>query len=384
MKSIQQTFSVSYQYEVYFTQAIFDLGNETFMIALQKDQRKDQRKVLMVLEQGVANAFPSVANDIITYFNAHSSYMKLCGEIMMITGGEAVKNDRAMVDQVVDAVHHFGIDRHSYIAVIGGGAIIDMVGFAAAIAHRGIRLIRIPTTVLAQDDAAVGVKNSINAYGKKNFIGTFEPPYAVINDSDFLVKLDDRDWRCGIAEAIKVALIKDKVFFDKLKANAPKLAARDMAAMQDLIYQCAHMHLEHIAGKDPFERGSSRPLDFGHWAAHKLEYLSNYSIRHGEAVAIGIALDSTYSWLKGYLLKAELDDILCILQTVGFKLFDNHLQTKEIDGTLSVIRGLNEFREHLGGVLTIMLLDSIGHGFEVHEMEEGKVVEAISYLAELK
>jgi 3-dehydroquinate synthase len=384
MKAIHQEFTVTYNYGVYFTQSLFSLTNNTFKDALLKDERTDARKVLMVVEKGVACAFPDLINQIKTYFSTNNAYMQLCGEPMLMIGGEASKNDRSLVDKVVNAINDFGVDRHSYVAVIGGGAVIDMVGFATTIAHRGIRLIRIPTTVLAQNDAAVGVKNSINAYGKKNFIGTFTPPYAVINDSDFLIKLDDRDWRCGIAEAVKVALIKDKVFFDKLKADAPKLAARDLSAMQELIYRCAEMHLQHIAGKDPFERGSSRPLDFGHWAAHKLEYLSNYAIRHGEAVAIGIALDCTYSWLKGYLTKAELDEILAVLHAVGFKLFDNHLLAKETDGTLSLIRGLNEFREHLGGRLTIMLLDKIGHGFEINEMDDKKIVEAIHYLEKLK
>ncbi|MCV5942208.1 3-dehydroquinate synthase, partial [Escherichia coli] len=84
----------------------------------------------------------------------------------------------------------------------GGGAVLDMVGFAAATAHRGVRLVRVPTTVLAQNDSGVGVKNSVNAYGKKNWLGTFAPPYAVLNDLPFLTALEDRDWLGGLAEAV--------------------------------------------------------------------------------------------------------------------------------------------------------------------------------------
>ena len=105
-----------------------------------------------------------------------------------------------------------------------------------------------------------------------------------------------REGFSGIAEAVKVALIKDRQFFDFISHNAKNLAARDTKAMEYLIYRCCQLHLDHIADYgDPFEMGSSRPLDFGHWAAHKLEHLTDYRLRHGEAVAIGMALDCTLS-----------------------------------------------------------------------------------------
>ncbi|UJH90698.1 3-dehydroquinate synthase [Antarcticibacterium sp. 1MA-6-2] len=206
----------------------------------------------------------------------------LCADPLVIPGGEGVKNEKIYVEQILEASNTYGIDRHSFIVAIGGGAVLDMVGFATAIAHRGIRHIRIPTTVLAQNDSGIGVKNSVNAYNKKNFLGTFAPPFSVINDSTFLKTLDPRDWCAGISEAVKVALIKDASFFEWIEANVEKLASREMPPMEELIYRCAQMHLDHIAGGDPFESGSSRPLDFGHWAAHKLEQLTNYNLRHGK------------------------------------------------------------------------------------------------------
>jgi 3-dehydroquinate synthase len=249
-----------------------------------------------------------------------------------------------------------------------------MAGFAAAISHRGIRLIRIPPTVLSQHDSAVGVKNSINAFDKKNYLGTFTPPYAVLNDFNFLLTLDDRDWRSGIAEAIKVALIKDYSFFAWMEEHASAMANREMEPMKTQIIRCAQMHLDHIAGKDPFEFGSSRPLDFGHWAAHKLEHLSDYRIRHGEAVAIGIALDSTYSFLQGRISESDLGRIIGLIQTLGFELFAPELAGENL------VKGLQEFQEHLGGVLTIMLLDQLGKGVEVHEMDHALVFQAVEML----
>ncbi|GGK74225.1 hypothetical protein GCM10011405_22880 [Rufibacter glacialis] len=284
--------------------------------------------------------------------------------------------------RVLGAINDFGVCRHSYVVAIGGGAVLDMVGFAAATAHRGIRLIRVPTTVLSQNDSGVGVKNSMNAFGKKNFLGTFAPPFAVLNDSGFLLTLEDRDWRGGIAEAVKVALIKDASFYFQIKQNARRLAAREMEPMQDLIFRCAEMHVAHIGGGDPFEFGSSRPLDFGHWAAHKLEQMTDYKLRHGEAVAIGIALDVMYSKLAGMLSEKECNDILSLLCELGFDLYipalSQSLETSA--GKLHILQGLEEFREHLGGQLTIMLLQKIGVGVEVHHLNETLIAEAVDQL----
>ncbi len=245
----------------------------------------------------------------------------LIPDLHIIPGGEGAKNDPALVDQLIEAVDRYGIDRHSYVIAIGGGSVLDLVGYVAAISHRGIRHIRIPTTVLSQNDSGIGVKNGVNYRGKKNFLGSFAPPVAVFNDAEFLKTLDDRDWRAGISEAIKVALIKDQPFFEWLETNAEKLAARDLDTMQYLIHRCAELHLDHIASGDPFEMGSSRPLDFGHWSAHKLEQLTDFEVRHGEAVAIGIALDSLYSQRLGWLSEADTHRILNLERTLGFSLF---------------------------------------------------------------
>jgi 3-dehydroquinate synthase len=244
-----------------------------------------------------------------------------------------------------------------------------------------VRHVRIPTTTLSQDDSGVGVKNGINAFGKKNFIGTFSVPFAVINDFDMLASLAPRDKRAGYIEAVKVACIRDAAFFESIEKNALKLRDFEPEAMARLIYRCAELHVNHIASSgDPFEMGSARPLDFGHWAAHKLEQLSEYKIRHGEAVAIGIALDAIYSRRTGLLDSGSAERILNLIETLGFDLFANELLNVDSQGDLMVLKGLEEFREHLGGPLTITLLEAIGKGFEVHEMSDAVVVESIQEL----
>lgn len=383
MRPIRQAVEVGFRYPVHFVASLFAPGNPLLRDVLTTDAPAGQlTKVLAVIDSGVIEHHPALPEAIADWFRTAGGDLSLVAPPLLVPGGEAVKNDPAQVTAIHQAIHAFGIDRHSYVMVIGGGAVLDMAGYAAATAHRGVRLVRVPTTVLSQNDSGIGVKNSVNAFGKKNFLGTFAPPFAVLNDFTFLTTLSDRDWRAGISEAIKVALLKDPAFFAFLEEQATAFQARDMEAMQWLVYRCAQLHLEHIATSgDPFELGSSRPLDFGHWAAHKLEQLSGYDLRHGEAVAIGLALDSTYAYLAGMLPAADWRRILDLIVAVGLPLNAPELNLATPDGRHALLAGLEEFREHLGGRLTIMLLEGIGRGIEVHAMDEGRILESIALLA---
>lgn len=380
MDYIQQTFSVRFEYKVYFTENLFDPGNPTFREFLQSQQTDTKKKILFVIDAGVAENHPLLEAQISRYFGDIPG-INLVPDILVVAGGEGAKNNEQLFYKIVNAVDQHGIDRHSYIAAIGGGSVLDLVGYAAAVSHRGIRHIRIPTTVLSQNDSGVGVKNGINYSAKKNFLGTFAPPVAVFVDFNFLVTLSDEEWRSGTSEAVKVALIKDAPFFQWLQHNAGAIARRDMNAMRYLVKRCAELHMQHIAGGDPFEMGSSRPLDFGHWSAHKLEQLSNFSIRHGEAVALGIALDSAYSYFSGRLTEDDAKSIINLMRTLGFAISHPLMEIK--DEYSIVLKGLNEFREHLGGKLTIMLLKKIGQGEEVNHLDTNTLRKASEWLKTL-
>lgn len=374
---LQQSFQVRFEYKVCFTEHLFAPENPAFRDFLASQQSETTRKLLFVLDKGVTDAHPQLQQQIRDYADGLPGFV-LVPEMLVIEGGESAKNDIGLFDRIVEAVNAYGIDRHSYLVAVGGGSLLDLAGYAAAVSHRGIRHIRIPTTVLSQNDSGVGVKNGINWFGKKNFLGTFAPPVAVFNDYHFLTTLSDADWRSGMSEAVKVALIKDAPFFEWMEANAGKLAQRDMPAMQYLVKRCAQLHLQHIAGGDPFEMGSSRPLDFGHWSAHKLEQLTNFTIRHGEAVAMGIALDSAYSLVSGRLDEQSHHRVIDLLLQLGFAIIHPLMEIN--DEHSAVIAGLNEFREHLGGRLTIMLLRAIGTGEEVHELDNGLLRQASGLL----
>ena len=380
-KSLRQSVAVRFDYDVHFTRGLFAPINPLLTQVLNCDGVT--KSVIAVVDSGLLKHHPQLIRQIHNYAAFYSQAIDLAAEPIIVPGGEAAKNDPTLVEKIHFCIERAGLCRHSYVLAIGGGAVIDLVGYAAATAHRGIRLIRIPTTVLAQNDSGVGVKNGINAFGKKNFLGTFAPPTGVINDFDFLDTLDDRDWRSGIAEAVKVSLIKDRDFWNFISDRAVDLANRDSEAMEYLIYRCSQLHLDHIASYgDPFEMGSSRPLDFGHWAAHRLEHLTNYRLRHGEAVAIGIALDCTYSYFQGLLPLADWQQIIKTLQQLGFCLYVRELAADldKIDSDRSIFRGLTEFQEHIGGELAIMLLKGNGWGVEVNSVDISVYQKAILWL----
>jgi len=376
-----QRFAVQYDYPVHFTHDLFSRDNPVFVEAVSRKEPTKRHRFLAFIDADVAASWPGLAHDICAYAEHHGERLQLLAHPETIVGGEQVKHDPELVTRLQRRLLELGVDRHAYVVAIGGGAFLDMAGFVAATVHRGVRHVRVPTTVLAQNDSGVGVKNGINAFGVKNFVGSFAPPFAVLNDANFLRTLHPRDRVAGIAEAVKVSLIRDRVFFEWLESQAQALHSSAPEAMGRMIRRCAELHMRQIAhGGDPFETGSARPLDYGHWSAHKLEALTAHELRHGEAVAIGIALDSRYSVQIGMLAAGQEERIFDLLKALGFFLWHPALETRDGEGRWLLQRGLEEFREHLGGELTITLLREIGRGEEVRVMDEAEILRAIAWL----
>lgn len=378
MASLERTITVQWCHQIHFTQHAFAPANPLLKQVLQDPAKARPPKILAVLDGGLAKASPALPAQVQAYLSAAANLV--CPPLIM-ESGERIKNAYFHVSELHSQIDLHHLDRHSYLVAVGGGALLDMAGLAAATAHRGIRLIRVPSTTLSQADSGVGVKNGINAFGKKNFIGVFAPPFAVVNDFALLASLSPREKRAGYAEAVKVACIRDAKFFDDLERHAAALCQFAPDVLEHTIRRCAELHVDHIAyGGDPFENGSARPLDFGHWSAHKLEQMSGFAIRHGEAVALGMALDVLYAREIGLLAPPACERILNLLETLGFDLFANEMLHADSEGRLLLLQGLEEFREHLGGELTITLLAAIGRGIEVHTMDERVVASALRLL----
>ena len=376
-----QEFSVRYDYPVHFTEHLFARDNPVFVQSIVRREPTKRHRVVVFVDANVAASWPALVHDIAAYAEVHAESLELVGRPEVVAGGEQVKNDPALVTSLQRRLVELNIDRHAFVVGIGGGAFLDLIGFVAATTHRGIRHIRVPTTVLGQNDSGVGVKNGINAFGMKNLLGSFSPPFAVLNDADFLRTLHPRDKIAGIAEAVKVALIRDGLFFEWLEGNAEALRECAPAAMARMIRRCAELHMRQIAhGGDPFETGSARPLDYGHWSAHKLEGLTGHELRHGEAVAIGLALDTRYSVQVGMLAPGGEERVYKLLKQLGFYLWHPAMETRDEQGRMLILRGIEEFREHLGGELTITLLRDIGRGEEIHTMDNNEILHAMAWL----
>lgn len=372
----QQEFAVRYDYPVYFTEHLFARDNPVFAQVLTRREPNKRHRFVAFVDANVASTWPALVHDIESYAQGHGEAMHLVARPEVVPGGEQVKNDPALVTRLQHRLVELGVDRHSYVVGVGGGAFLDMIGFVAATTHRGVRHIRVPTTVLGQNDSGVGVKNGVNAFGMKNLLGCFAPPFAVLNDAAFLRTLHQRDKVAGIAEAVKVALIRDGEFFDWLEASAEALAQCELNAMARMIRRCAELHMRQIAhGGDPFETGSARPLDYGHWSAHKLEALTHHELRHGEAVAIGLALDARYSVRVGMLAPGGEERVYKLLKRLGFYLWHPTIEARDDSGQWVILRGLEEFREHLGGRLTIPMIRAPGDRLDIHEMD-GPIVKA--------
>ena len=381
MREVIQSFSVPFEYPVYFGRDLLALDNDLLARTISRLEPGRRHRVQVFIDSGVLATNPGIADRVTAYFDAHGDRADLVDAPESVAGGEQAKNSRDATEQVMESIADHHLCRQSYVVAIGGGSALDIVGLAASLVHRGVRLVRMPSTVLSQGDSGVGVKTGIDAYGMKNFAGTFAPPDSVLIDYHFLRTLPWSYWIGGVSEAFKVAMIRDAEFFEFLCENAEALGKRDELLIESVVERSALLHLEHIrSAGDPFEFGKARPLDFGHWSAHRLEVLSGYEIGHGQAVAVGIALDSFYAWRAGRIDEQAFNRVLAAFEQCGLPIWVRLLDRRGSDGRREVLRGLEDFREHLGGELTVTLPSPIGRGAEVHTMDESVINEGIEFL----
>ncbi len=369
---------MEFQWNLVYAHDVFDSENP-ILAEMIREIVAPSGKLVFLVDDGLMPHYPHLLQQAKGYFLRH--HLSFSGEPFLTPGGEASKNGFRVVDRLVKTFQESGLCRQSLVVALGGGAMLDVAGFAASLVHRGIRLLRLPTTAVSQGDSGIGVKNGINFAEEKNFLGVFAPPHGVLCDLTFLQTLDGGLLADGLAEAIKVAMIKNASFFHEIEQQALEIEERNWPVIESIIRQSGEIHYRHIATSgDPFERGSARPLDFGHWAGHRLEKMSGYSIRHGEGVALGIALDTVYAQIQGMLAEQERDRVLSLFEKLHLPVYHPLMEKEDDSGVLEVLGGLNDFREHLGGELSIPLPLRIGEAVEFHEMSADDVKAAISFL----
>lgn len=274
-----------------------------------------------------------------------------------------------------------GIDRGTVVVAIGGGVVGDIAGFMAATLLRGLRLVQIPTTLLAQVDSSVGGKTGVNAAGGKNLIGAFHQPEFVLVDPAALDSLPDREYRAGLAEVLKYGVIGDGAFVASLRASARLLARRDGDTLAAAIERCCRMKAA-IVAEDERERGARALLNLGHTFGHALEAIAGYDGRvvHGEAVAVGMALAAGFAAEARILPPSARDDIIAALSDLGLprRIADLGRRGEEIAWREALqgeklFQALARDKKAGGGMATLVLPTAVGECRIVHDVPVSKV-----------
>jgi 3-dehydroquinate synthase len=274
-------------------------------------------------------------------------------ETCVLAGGESQKT-LGNVAVIIDALVAARLNRDGAVLALGGGVIGDIAGFAAASYQRGIAIVQLPTTLLAQVDSSVGGKTGVNHPGGKNLIGAFHQPSAVITDTDTLSTLPDRQLRAGLAEVVKAALVADAAFFDWLEANLQRLLAKEPAALAEAICRACAIKAA-IVAEDERELGRRALLNLGHTFGHAIEAGAGYgAVLHGEAVAAGLVLAAELSARLGRLPGAQARRLRELLTAAGLPVDPPRL------GAARMLELMSMDKKVKGGAIRLVLLDAIG------------------------
>ena len=274
-------------------------------------------------------------------------------EICVLPGGEEQKT-LGNVAIIIDALVAARLNRDGMVLALGGGVIGDIAGFAAASYQRGIPIVQLPTTLLAQVDSSVGGKTGVNHPGGKNLIGAFHQPVAVITDTDTLSTLPDRQLRAGLTEIVKAALVADAEFFSWLEANVPRLLRHEPDALEEAIRRACGIKAA-IVASDEREQGRRALLNLGHTFGHAIEAGAGYgNVLHGEAVAAGLVLAADLSARTGRIAGADARRIRELLVAAGLPVDPPRL------GRARMLDLMGMDKKVKGGELRLVLLDGIG------------------------
>jgi len=309
-------------------------------------QRHLKGRILTVTDDRVAELYLDALRPALTDQPYHQS--------LVLPHGEEHKTV-ASWQRIIDALVELGAQRDATLLALGGGVIGDMAGFAAASYMRGIRVVQVPTTLLAQVDASVGGKTGVNHSRGKNLIGAFHAPAAVIADTDTLTSLDSRDYRAGLAEVVKYGAIRDPDFFAWLEAHADALNERQSDTLIEAVYQSVRNKAEVVAA-DEREAGQRALLNFGHTFGHALETATAYrEYRHGEAVAIGMVLAARLSERLGMCETGTAQRMVGLLEKLQLPVaLPEHIDPRQL---LALMR-LD--KKNMAEQIRLILLDGIG------------------------
>jgi len=266
------------------------------------------------------------------------------------------------------------VERSAVIVAFGGGVAGDLAGFLAATWLRGVRYIQVPTNLLAGIDASVGGKTGVNLRYGKNLVGAFYQPKAVIIDTDFLQTLPERDFSAGLAESVKHAAIHDPSFLTWHETHANEITGREEHSITDLIARNCEIKAE-IVAQDELEAGFRAILNHGHTIGHAIEHVSDYALRHGECVALGMLVENELARSRGMLPLAQAGRVAQLLSTLGLpRKLPQQLSAQAILAACRVDKKIS------GGAVNFILLRSLGHPEWVSDITPAEILDALSII----
>jgi 3-dehydroquinate synthase len=290
-------------------------------------------------------------------------------EILEMPDGERSKK-LSQLEKLAMKLVKRGADRHSVILALGGGVVGDVAGFLASVFMRGVPVVQIPTTLLAQVDSAIGGKTGVNLASGKNLVGTFHQPLAVLVDPDVLATLPEREYRSGLYEAMKYGVIRNPAIFALMESERDALLRRDGALLEKLIAECIRVKAE-VVSADERESGERRILNFGHTIGHALEAETGYrKLLHGEAVGWGMIAAT----LIGYAL--DVTDSLTAQRISAAVLAYGPLPKFKAQGS-RILKRLLADKKTIGGVPHFVLASTIGKVEVVNSVPPRVIVGAI-------
>lgn len=332
-----------------------NLGERSYPIYIGADLFMDSHLITSLLP---AKQLFIVTNTTLAplYLNKIISHLApaITSDQVILPDGEQYKNLDTF-KSIIDALLTKNHDRKTLLCALGGGVIGDMTGFAAACYRRGVAFLQIPTTLLAQVDAAIGGKTGVNHPLGKNMIGAIYQPRAVIIDINFLETLPEREYKAGLAEVVKYGLLADADLFAMLENNITAIQKRDKLLLQKIIARCCEIKAN-IVSQDETETGVRALLNLGHTFGHALETLTNYETwLHGEAVAIGLVMASDMSLRYGYSSQEEFMRIKNLLSALGLPTeLPNQIKVKDLLNTMQ------KDKKTLAQQLRLVLIKHIG------------------------
>jgi 3-dehydroquinate synthase len=355
-----------------------DLGSRSYPIFIGADtlaQFGELLKLYKIGERFVVITNPVVDRHYGEKVLASLQAAKLRVDKIIVADGERHKNMKT-VDRIVGEMLRLGCDRQTAIVALGGGVIGDLAGFAAATFMRGIEFVQAPTTLLAQVDASIGGKVGVNHALGKNMIGAFHQPRLVWIDTMTLNTLPPREIVCGLAEVVKHALIRDREYFTLLETQLMKLLQLDQATLASTIHRSCVIKAE-IVAKDEHESNQRALLNFGHTVGHALEAATNYrSLRHGEAVLLGMMIEAYLSREAGLLADEAFTRVENFLKTFPLRVQLGGIDFMRVEQCMALDKKMRQ------GQLRMVLLREIGDAILTANWPREKLPPAIQYALE--